>query len=106
MAKSIIQKEKECYLCRIEANVLGYRGDLSDFGLDRHHFIHGTAHKKKAERYGLWAYVCRERHHVYGKDAPHANMEVDKILKGIAQKEFEKKYSHEKWMEVFGKNYI
>jgi hypothetical protein len=34
------------------------------------------------------------------------NKEADLRLKRVAQITFEAKYSHEKWMEVFGKNYL
>ncbi|MBQ8006749.1 MAG: hypothetical protein IJ245_03865 [Lachnospiraceae bacterium] len=64
------------------------------------------ATEKKAEHWGLWAYVCNERHHEYGPEAPHVNHEVDLFLKQVAQGRFEKLYSHELWMEVFGKNYL
>lgn len=108
MAKSIIQqtKVKECLLCRMEAEDAGYYGELPCTGLHKHHFIHGSANRKKAEHYGLWAYVCAERHHEYGPGAPHANAEVDRRLKQMAQRIFEEKYGHELWMQEFAKNYL
>lgn len=104
--KSILQTEKECYLCRMEAEKIGYYGQLPNTGLQIHHFMHGTANRQLAERYGLYAYVCQARHHTYGPEAPHSNPEVDRQLQQIAQREFEKKYSHEEWMRVFIKNYL
>lgn len=108
MAKSIIQLGgiKECMLCREEADKHGYYGSLPETGLHRHHFLHGTANRKKAEHYGLWAYLCVKRHHEYGPEAPHANAEVDRRLKQMAQRAFEQKHSHELWMQEFGKNYL
>lgn len=111
MAKSIIQAktgklDRECFLCRLEADKKGYCGELPHTGLHKHHFMHGTSDRKKAEHWGLWAYVCNERHHEYGPEAPHVNHEVDLFLKQVAQGRFEKLYSHELWMEVFGKNYL
>ncbi len=108
MAKSIIQagKVKECLLCRMEAEDIGYYGELLHTGLHKHHFIHGTANRKKAEHYGLWAYVCVKRHHEYGPEAPHANAEVDRKLKRMAQRKFEERYSRELWMQEFKKNYL
>lgn len=108
MAKSIIQdpRIKECYLCREEAENRGYYGELPSTGLHKHHFIHGTANRKLAERYGLHAYVCTKRHHLYGKEAPHANAAVDRRLKQIAQRAFEKKHSHEEWMQIFQENFL
>ncbi len=106
--KSIIQtgRIKECYLCREEADRLGYYGELPHTGLHRHHFMHGTANRRKAEQYGLWAYVCVTRHHEYGPEAPHSNVEVDKKLKQAAQRIFEEKYGRALWMQEFGKNYL
>lgn len=110
MAKSIIQdtRIRECYLCREEAEKRGYYGELKHTGLHKHHFIYGRfgAFRKKAEHYGLWGYMCAERHHEYGPEAPHNNAEVDRKLKQIAQRAFEAKYGHEKWMQEFEKNYL
>ena len=105
MAKSIIQTTKECYLCRKEADRKGYYGLLKSTGLHKHHFMNGP-NRKMAEHYGLWAYVCAERHHEYGPEAPHVNADVAKQLKQIAQREFEAKYGHDEWMRIFGKNYL
>lgn len=108
MAKSIIQTERECYLCRKEAEENGYYGGLKDTGLHKHHLIYGRfgAFRKKAERFGLWAYMCAERHHEHGPESPHGNPEVDLALKRTAQVAFEERYGHERWMQEFGKNYL
>ena len=50
--------------------------------------------------------MCTERHHENGPEAPHNNAEVDRRLKQIAQRAFEAKYGHEKWMQEFGKSYL
>lgn len=110
MAKSIIQArtgkaDRECFLCRLEAGRKGYSGELPHTGLHKHHFLHGP-NRKKAEHYGLWAYVCAERHHEYGPEAPHANKEVDLFLMQIAQARFEQIYDRELFMKEFGKNYL
>lgn len=111
MAKSIIQAhtgkhDRECFLCRLEADRNGYYEELPHTGLHKHHFIHGTANKRIAEHYGLWAYVCAARHHEYGPEAPHSNPEVDLFLMQIAQKRFEQIYGRDLFMEKFGKNYL
>lgn len=85
MAKSIIQArtgpaDRECFLCREEAERNGY--------------------------YGLWGYVCEARHHEHGPEAPHCNSKVDEHLKRIAQQAFEEKYGHDLWMQEFGRNYL
>lgn len=113
MSKSIIQArtgsaDRECLLCREEAEKRGYYGELPHTGLHKHHFVYGRfgAFRKAAEHYGLWAYVCETRHHEHGPEAPHVNKEVDMHLKRIAQRAFEERYDHELWMKEFGKNYL
>jgi hypothetical protein len=85
---------------------MGYYGVLKSTGLHKHHFLHGTANRRKAEHYGLWAYMCEERHHEHGRESPHGNAKVDLKLKQIAQTAFEEQYGHDKWMEEFGKNFL
>lgn len=107
MGKSIIQAktgplERECFLCRLYEPY----AELPHTGLHKHHLIHGTANRKKAEHWGLWAYLCAEKHHEYGPEAPHANPEVDLFLKQVAQKRFEQLYDHELFMKEFGQNYL
>ena len=101
MAMSIIQTKatKECFLCRLEKDI----GTTKN--LEKHHFMHGTANRKLAEQWGLWGYLCKQ-HHTDGPEAVHNNRATDLFLMQIAQGRFEKLYSHEKWMEIFGKNYI
>ena len=113
MAKSIIQKQtdplsRECFLCREEADRTGYFGELKHTGLHKHHFVFGRfgAFRKKAEKYGLWGYVCEERHHEHGPESPHDNEEVRKYLTQVAQRAFEAKYGHELWRREFEKNYL
>ncbi|MCD8286187.1 MAG: hypothetical protein LUD50_03045, partial [Clostridia bacterium] len=96
MAKSIIQlrtdaASRECFLCREEADREGYYGELRHTGLHKHHFIYGRYgdFRKKAEHYGLWAYVCEARHHEHGPESPHENPAVDLHLKQVAQEAFE-----------------
>ena len=105
MAKSILQITKECYLCRIEAEKAGYYGELTHYGLHKHHVMFGHGNRKKAEHYGMWVYLC-VRHHEYGHDAVHANRGVRIFLSKVAQAAFERKYSHEKFMEEFTKDWI
>ena len=110
MAKSIIQAKtdklnRECFMCRLDAAEFGYYGELEHKGLHKHHFMHGTANRKLAEDWGLWGYLCKF-HHEDGPEAVHRNNETDLFLKQVAQGRFEKLYSHEKWMEIFGKNYL
>ena len=99
---------KECVLCRYEANLRSYWGDLPSRGLHRHHVMFGTANRKKSEEYGLWVWLCPS-HHEFGKNAVHSGSEegreYDRLLRENAQMRFEEIYGHKKWMEEFGKDY-
>lgn len=102
MAKSIMHNKQDgtCYLCMLLRQDYDTRRDLQE-----HHVMSGTANKKLSEHFGLKVYLCLE-HHTAGPYAVHNNAKVRLILSEKAQKIFEKKYSHEKWMEVFGRNYL
>lgn len=92
MSKSIMQENKECYIT----------GSIS--GLHRHHVMHGP-HRRKAEKWGCWCYLRWDWHNgaSYGVHHNHAQ---DVRLKQDCQSRFEQLYGHEKWMEVFGRNYL
>lgn len=104
--KSILQDKKECALCRRELE-LWYMPHLPlpSEGLERHHVMHGTANRTKAEKWGLWVWLCH-KHHTGSTEAVHLNRKMDLELIRMAQRVFERQYSHEKWMEEFGKNYL
>ena len=91
--KSIIQKDRECFLC----------GSTSQ--LERHHCIHGTAGRKLADKYGLTVFLC-SYHHRDNKHGVHGDAELDLWFKQLAQNCFEIVWGHDKWMEVFKKNYL
>lgn len=91
--KSIIQSEKRCFIC----------GTTSD--LECHHCIHGTANRKNADKYGLKVWLCH-KHHTGSNESVHHDSEIDLQFKRLAQKTFEAKYGHDKYMSVFGKNYL
>lgn len=102
MAKSIMhsKQDRTCCLCML------LNGDYDTrTGLQEHHAMSGTANRKLSEHYGLKVYLCLD-HHTVGPYAVHNNAGMRHLLQENAQKIFEKKYSHEKWMEVFGRNYI
>lgn len=106
MAKSIISNTKECFLCREEAEKIGYYGALPSTGLHKHHIMFGTANRKLSEKDGLWVYGCEKEHHEHGPEAPHCNADVDRHLKQIAQRAYEELYGHEAWMKRYSKNYL
>lgn len=85
-----MQSEKKCYVSGVEYN------------LDCHHVMTGTANRKLSEKYGLKVWL---RHDIH-MDLHDHNKELEIRLKQDAQRAFEEKYSHEKWMSEFRKNYI
>ena len=52
MAKSILQSDKECYLCRRFYNLRTTRG------LEEHHILFGRGRRELSERYGLKVWLC------------------------------------------------
>ncbi len=90
--KSVIQKDKECYLC----------GNMKD--LENHH-IFGGPNRKLSERYGLKVYLC-PRCHRDNKVGVHGNPQMMKMMHVIGQQAFERKYARSYFMQVFGKNYL
>lgn len=92
-SKSIMQHgDPRCFFC-------GKRTEL-----ERHHVMSGP-NRKLAEKYGLWIWCC-DFHHLDPKEGVQYNREKADRLKAMAQIAFESRYSHEKWMETFGKNYL
>ena len=105
MSKSILQdkSKRQCYLC-----MLLYDNDSRRVCIEEHH-VFGGPNRKKSEHYGLKIYLDRYHHtgDITGSsEAIHMNKKYDLMVKQIAQREFEKRYGHEKFMAVFGKNYI
>ena len=95
--KSIIQTEKECFICR------------NTLGLANHHCIYGRGLRPLADKYGLTVWLC-QRHHtgdINGKQfAVHHNKVFDLKLKQTAQKAFMAKWPDKDFKAIFGKNYL
>ena len=86
--------DKKCFFCWNTQN------------LEEHHCLHGTANRKKAEKYGLTVWLCNY-HHTGGLKSVHRCKETDKILQVFAQKYFlENIGDMDLWMREFGKNYL
>lgn len=72
-----------------------------------HHVMHGTANRKISDKWGLTVWLCHDCHEALHFSPDPSWRDRDKELMQLAQKCFERKYnSHEKWMELFGKNFI
>jgi hypothetical protein len=91
--KSIIQTEKECYVCH------------TTYNLQDHHIIYGTANRKQSEKYGLKVWLCQEHH--TGSCGVHFNKDLDMHLKKLAQMHFEAHIgARNEFIRVFGKSYL
>ena len=86
---SIIQKNKECYICG------------NTHGLHLHHIFPGYGYRKNSDDEGLTVYLCVQ-HHMY----VHQDSKAMLQLQQVAQKEFEKKNSRKKFIELFGKSFL
>ncbi|MCM1190650.1 MAG: hypothetical protein NC541_15325 [bacterium] len=102
MSKSILHDKQEgtCYLCKKLHQDYGRRT-----GLEEHHVLMGNQYRKLSEHYGLKVYLCVP-HHRTGPEAVHTNIQISRLLQQEAQKAFEAKYSHEKWMGEVGRNFL
>lgn len=83
-----------CYQC----------GDTRN--LEEHHIFYGQNNRKRSEHYGLKVHLCPGCHRYAGTGVHGGNTELDRQLKQAAQQIFEALYSHETFMEEFGKNYL
>ena len=98
--KSILHDKRDgtCYLCK------HFYDDFSRKYTQEHHVIFGRANRRLSEKYGLKVYLCIY-HHTEGPHAVHNNARNAKILKAIAQEEFEKRFPELEFKTIFGKNH-
>ena len=91
--KSVIQTEKECYVCG------------TTYNLHDHHIFFGTANRKQSEKYGMKVWLCQEHH--TGRSGIHFNKDLDNHVKKLAQQKFEALYgANTSFISVFGRNYL
>ena len=69
--------------------------------LDLHH-VYAGARRKASDRFGCWCWLTHEIH----MELHDRNKELDKMLRRACQERFEEIYSHQEFMEIFGKNYL
>lgn len=93
--KSIMQTEKECYICSTTT------------WLEEHHVFEGTANRKLSEKYGLKIYLCH-KHHNEPPDGIHFDKWLRDRIKVEAQRKFMEYYNKTKedFIVIFGKNYL
>ncbi len=89
--KSIIQTEKECYVCE------------TTMGLHDHHIFAGK-NRRNSEEYGMKVWLCG-KHHNLSNEGVHFNKNLDDEIKKMAQRVFEDTYEIE-FIKVFGRNYL
>lgn len=92
MADSILQAERACYITGAAT------------GLHKHHIFAGSR-RKASEEWGCWVWLRADWHNLAGYGVHH-NPALDRRLKAEAQERFEALYGHERFMSVFGKNYL
>lgn len=95
--ESIIQTEKECFLC-------GKNGCMDP--LEDHH-VFGSANRKLSEKYGLKVWLCGNSCHRNGPLSVHRNRVISDRVKAIAQAKWEETYgTREDFIRLFGRNYL
>lgn len=91
--KSILQDyelEQYCWNCGINRN------------LQEHHCLNGTANRKLSEKYGLKVLLCERCH----REVHLGDGALQKTLRQLAQKTFEREHGHAEYMKVFGVNFL
>lgn len=101
MSKSIMQREKECYICR---ELVGAEMSLPDTGLEMHHIFGGTANRKLSEKYGLKVWLCHA-HHNEPPEGVHHNKVVMQMLHEEGQLAFERSHPNLSFREIFEMSY-
>lgn len=76
-------------------------------GLQKHHIYHGSGKREISDKNGFWCYLVPEKH-LAGLGGLHANPGngLDRALKCICQREYEKTHTKEEFIRLIGKNYI
>jgi hypothetical protein len=92
MADSIMQTNKECYITG------------SIHGLHKHHIYQG-ARRRASDEWGCWVWLRADWHNL-SNHGVHNDPDLDRRLKEACQERFEELHGHDKFIEVFGKNYL
>jgi len=90
--KSILQDEKECFICG------------KPYGLHKHH-IFGGPNRKHSENNGLWIWLCPP-HHNMSDFGIHFDKELDLKVKKMAQEKFEENNDRSDFIEIFGRSWL
>lgn len=88
MGKSIIENEKECFICK-SPNV------------QKHHIYKGNKCRSAADRLGLWVYLCPDHHRQV-----HLDRKLDLGFMRLGQRKFEETHTREEFRKNFIKSYL
>lgn len=93
--RSIIQNNKECYVCQSKVN------------LHLHHIIFGK-NRKKCDEDGLMVYLCYRHHEgtngVHGKNGHDLDLQLKRIAENVWLSKNNK--TIEDFIKRYGKNYL
>ena len=94
MKKSILQRNKACYICGTTLN------------LHLHHIFYGTSNRKISDADGCVIYLCFNHH--TGAQGVHFNRKLDLTIKAKCQIEWQKHYNKttEDFIERYGRSYL
>lgn len=100
--KSILHQKEEgtCYLCLL----LGEQRCRYS-RLEEHHIFFSGHQRYLSEEYGLKVYLGIWHHRV-GPEAVHNNKRNRRLLEAKGQQAFEERYGREKFIQIFGRNYL
>ncbi len=100
--KSILQNKEEgtCYLCILLEQNYSRRQIREE-----HHIFYSKCQRRLSEQYGLKVYLCL-RHHREGNEAVHNNRKIRRLLEAKGQQAFEALYGRERFLEIFGEDYL
>lgn len=91
--KSILQDEKECWVCHTTQ------------GLHLHHIYPGS-NRKISDKNGFTCYLCGY-HHNLSNNGVHFNRELDLELKRACQAKYESMgHTREDFMKIIGRNFL
>lgn len=91
--KSIMQNNRECYICHACTN------------LHLHHIYFGK-NRRISDKNGFTCYLCYDHHEgTYGVHGMYGH-ELDLKLKQDCQQEFEKDKSRKEFVALIGRNYL
>lgn len=97
---SILQTEKECYVCR------KHMGMKAVGGLQQHH-IYAGKNRSVSDRNGFWVWLLPYWHTGSNK-AVHCKdgAELDLELKQDCQRKYEETHTREEFLELIGRSYL